>query len=477
MKKFIDREEELKFLNGRYQNPEAQLIIIYGKRRIGKTELIKEFAKDKNSIYFICDKTTEKENLKNLGRIAGQKFNNIILTENGFRDFYQFFDFLKESLCKYLKESQYKNIIIAIDEFPYLYSSNTAIASIFQKGWDEILKELPVFLIICGSSISMMLKETINYSAPLYGRKTGQIFLKPLGFYDAWNFFPKLDFSRFLNIYAICGGIPLYLKQFIPLKSLTENLAENVFNKNSVLYNEGEIILSEELSELRIYFAILKALSLGKTKFGEIINYTGIAKTSMHKYLYVLEELQIIHKEVPVTEKTPEKSRKGVYKIIDPFFGFWFKFVLPFKSELEMGDLGKVLKYFHENFQSTITMVYQDLCREILRIKLNKVFKFNRIGRWWDVIGKQQYEIDLVAIDEENNQILFGEAKWSNKKVGINILEGLKEKSRFLTWNNTGRKEKFILFSKSGFTDELIRHTGTQEDLILVEKDEVLVVK
>ena len=477
MKKFIDREEELKFLNERYQNPEAQLIIIYGKRRIGKTELIKEFAKDKNSIYFICDKTTEKENLKNLGRIAGQKFNNIILTENGFRDFYQFFDFLKESLCKYLKESQYKNIIIAIDEFPYLYSSNTAIASIFQKGWDEILKELPVFLIICGSSISMMLKETINYSAPLYGRKTGQIFLKPLGFYDAWNFFPKLDFSRFLNIYAICGGIPLYLKQFIPLKSLTENLAENVCNKNSVLYHEGEIILSEELSELRIYFAILKALSLGKTKFGEIINYTGIAKTSMHKYLYVLEELQIIHKEVPVTEKTPEKSRKGVYKIIDPFFGFWFKFVLPFKSELEMGDLGKVLKYFHENFQSTITMVYQDLCREILRIKLNKVFKFNRIGRWWDVIGKQQYEIDLVAIDEENNQILFGEAKWSNKKVGINILEGLKEKSRFLTWNNTGRKEKFILFSKSGFTDELIRHAGTQEDLILVEKDEVLVVK
>ena len=476
MKKFIDREEELKFLNERYQNPDAQLIIIYGKRRIGKTELIKEFIKNKNSIYFICDKTTEKENLKNLGRIAGQKFKNIILVENGFRDWYQFFDFLKESLKEYLKESQYKNIIIAIDEFPYLYSSNAAIASIFQKGWDEILKKLPVFLIICGSSISMMLKETINYSAPLYGRKTGQIFLKPLGFYDAWKFFPELDFSRFLYIYAICGGIPLYLKQFAPLKSLTKNLTENVFNKNSVLYNEGEIILSEELSELRIYFAILKALSLGKTKFGEIINYTGIAKTSMHKYLYVLEELQLIHKEIPITEKRPEKSRKGAYKIIYPFFGFWFKFVLPFKSELEMGDLGKVLKYFHENFESTITMVYQDLCREILRIKLKKVFKFNQIGRWWDVIGKKQFEIDLVAIDEENNQILFGEAKWSNKKVGINILEGLKEKSRFLSWNNAGRKEKFILFSKSGFTDELIRHAGIEKDLILVEKDEILKV-
>ena len=477
MNKFIGREEELKFLNERCKNPEAQLIIIYGRRRTGKTELIKEFVKDKNSIYFMCDKTTEKENLYNLARVAGQKFNNIILAENGFRDFYQFFDLLKESLKESLKKSQHRNIIIAIDEFPYLCSSNDAIASIFQKGWDEILKVLPVFLIICGSSISMMLKETINYSAPLYGRKTGQIFLKPLGFYDAWNFFPKLDFSRFLNIYAICGGIPLYLKQFALSKSFDENLADNVFNKNSVLYNEGEIILSEELSELRIYFAALKALSLGKTKFGEIINYTGVAKTSMHKYLYVLEELQIIHKEVPVTEKKPEKSRKGVYKIIDPFFGFWFKFVLPFKSELEMGDLDKVLKYFHENFQSTITLVYQDLCREILRIKLKKVFKFTRIGRWWDVIGKKQYEIDLVAIDEENNQILYGEAKWSNKKVGINILESLKEKSRFLSWNNAGRKEKFILFSKSGFTDELTRYAVTQKDLILVEKDEVIKLK
>ena len=136
--------------------------------------------------------------------------------------------------------------------------------------------------------------------------------------------------------------------------------------------------------------------------------------------------------------------------------------------------MDKVLKYFNENFQSTITMVYQDLCREILRRKLKEDFKYNRIGRWWDVIGKKQYEIDLVAIDEESNQILFGEAKWSNKKVGVNILESLKEKSRFLSRSNDGRKEKFILFSKSGFTDELTRYAVTQRDLILVEKDEFM---
>jgi len=467
MERFIDREIELKFLNERWQSSNSQLIIIYGKRRIGKTELIKEFIKNKSSIYFICDRTTEKENLKNLGRIAGRKFNNLILVENGFNDWYQFFNFLKGSL----KE----RIVIAIDEFPYLYSSNTAISSIFQKGWDENLKDLPIFLIICGSSVSMMLKETIYNSAPLYGRKTGQIFLKPLGFYDAWKFFPKLDFSRFLNIFSICGGIPLYLEQFSPTKSLTENLTTNVFNKNSILYNEGEILLSEELSELRIYFAILKALALGKTKFGEIINYTGLSKTSIHKYLYVLEELQLVSKEIPVTEEKPEKSRKGHYKIRDPFFNFWFKFVLPFKSEIEIGYLNEVFKYFNTQFDLAVTTVYQNLCQEILRVKLKECFRFNKIGRWWDVISKVQYEIDLVALDEDNNQILFGESKWSNKKIGINIFKELKEKSRFVNWNINNRKEKYILFSKSGFTDEIMEFARIEKNLILVEKDEKVI--
>jgi len=467
MERFIDREIELEFLNERWQSSNSQLIIIYGKRRIGKTELIKEFIENKNSIYFICDRTTEKENLKNLGRIAGRKFNNLILIENGFNDWYQFFNFLKRSL----KE----RIVIAIDEFPYLYSSNTAISSIFQKGWDENLKNLPVFLIICGSSISMMLKETIYHSAPLYGRKTGQIFLKPLGFYDAWKFFPKLDFTRFLNIFSICGGVPLYLEQFGPAKSLTENLTTSVFNKNSILYNEGEILLSEELSELRIYFAILKAIALGKTKFGGIINYTGLSKTSIHKYLYVLEELQLLNKEIPVTEEKPEKSRKGLYKIRDPFFNFWFKFILPFKSEIEIGYLNEVFKYFNEQFDLAVTTVYQNLCQEILRVKLKECFRFNRIGRWWDVIGKVQYEIDLVALDEDNNQILFGESKWSNKKVGSNIFKELKEKSRFVNWNINNRKEKYILFSKSGFTHEIMELARIENNLILVEKDKKII--
>ncbi|MHB1377341.1 MAG: ATP-binding protein [Candidatus Humimicrobiaceae bacterium] len=464
MDKFIDRKFELEFLNDRWNKPDSQFIIVYGKRRIGKTELIKEFIKNKNSIYFICDRTTEKENLRNLGRIAGNKLGSSIVAENGFNDWYQFFNFLKDTV----KE----RTIIAIDEFPYLFSSNKAISSVFQKGWDEILKNLPIFLILCGSSISMMLEETIVYDAPLYGRKTGQVFLKPLSFYDSWAFFPDLSFDDFLKIYAVCGGIPLYLKQFDSEIPFLDNLRINVFNKNSVLYNEGDIILSEQLSELRIYFAILKAMALGKTKFGEILNYTGLSKTSIHKYLYVLEELQLTKKEVPITEDRPEKSRKGLYIIIDPFLNFWFKYIFPFKSEIEFGNLDEVFRFVDKQFDLTTSSIYQDLCQDILKIKLKSTFKFNRIGRWWDNIDKKSVEIDLVAIDDENKNILFGEAKWSNKKVGTNILKDLKDKSSFVKWEEEKRKEYYILFSRSGFTEDLLRLAQTEKNILLVNKDQ-----
>ncbi|MCL4384898.1 MAG: ATP-binding protein [Actinobacteria bacterium] len=464
MYKFIDRKLELEFLNKIWVKKESQFIIIYGKRRIGKTELIKEFLKNKNSIYYLCDRATEKENLRNLGRIVGNKFGSSIVIENGFNDWYQFFNFLKDTV----KE----RIVIAIDEFPYLFSSNKAISSVFQKGWDEILKYLPVFLILCGSSISMMLKETIAHNAPLYGRRTGQIFLKPLNFYDAWGFFPELSFDNFLNIYSICGGIPLYLKQFNPKISFRDNLKENIFNKNSVLYDEGNIILSEQLSELRIYFAILKALSLGKTKFGEILNYTGLSKTSIHKYLYVLEEFQLIRKGVPITEEKPEKSRKGLYKIIDPFLNFWFKYLLPFKSEIEFGDLDEIFKFFDKQFNFTTSLIYQDVCKEIIQVKLKDVLKFQKIGSWWDTIGKESIEIDIVAINNDNNNILFGEAKWSNKKVGINILYELKKKSSFVKREEEKRKEYYILFSRSGFTKDLIKIAKNEKNIFLINKDE-----
>ena len=181
--KFINREEELKSLKEKWKSQKAEFFIIYGKRRVGKTELIKQFIKDKASIYFLADKRNTKEQLKELGEIAGNYFNDQILRSRGFNDWIEVFSYLKGKIKK--------RTVFVIDEYPYLVENDSSTSSLFQKGWDEYLKDTKIFLILCGSSVSMMESEALIYKSPLYGRRTGQILLKPLSFFESWKFFPQ----------------------------------------------------------------------------------------------------------------------------------------------------------------------------------------------------------------------------------------------------------------------------------------------
>ncbi|NOZ69889.1 MAG: AAA family ATPase, partial [Deferribacteres bacterium] len=209
---FVDRERQLRALEKSWQGKEARFVVIYGKRRIGKTELIKQFVKKKPHIYFLAQKINEHENLKSLGEVVSEFFDDEILRRRGFENWKWFFEYLRNRIKK--------RLVLVIDEFPYLAEANKGISSIFQAGWDEYLKNTPVFLILCGSSISMMEEETLSYKSPLYGRRTGQIFLKPFPFSVARRFYPYLSFERCLELFSIAGGNPGYLKKFKPKMSL-----------------------------------------------------------------------------------------------------------------------------------------------------------------------------------------------------------------------------------------------------------------
>ncbi len=455
MKKFINRENELKELNQKWASKTPQLFVLYGKRRVGKTELIKQFIKNKPSVYFMGDKRTTRDQLLEVGRLLGSFFKDVFIARNGFKNWLEVFEYLKSKFKK--------KFVFAIDEYPYLVEVDKSASSLFQKGWDEYLKDIPIFLILSGSSISMMESEALLYQSPLYGRRTGQILLKPLSFFQAWKFFPKKSFTDFLRIYTICGGMPSYLLQINPDLSMEENIIQKIFKKTEFLHQEIEFILKEELREPKNYMAILKAIAWGKTKYGEIINETGLEKNIIQKYLSVLENLQLIERETPVTEKHPQKSRKGIYKISDYFTRFWFQYVYPYKSDLEIERFDEPLRKFRENFPTLEALTYERVCQEIL-LNLN-LFRFERVGRWWD----KNQEIDLAAINSEKKEILFGEAKWSNKPVGSDIFLKLKEKSSFVEWNKGDRKESFILFSRSGFTADLIKMAGKNPDLFLVK--------
>jgi AAA+ ATPase superfamily predicted ATPase len=441
---FIDREQELNFLEEKWQENKAQFIVLWGKRRVGKTELVKQFIKDKPDVYFLSESTSDKEQLLRFSRALGEFFQEPLLTTRGFTEWEEIFSYVSQKK---------KRFVLVIDEFPYLMVSNPAISSLFQKAWDEYWSQSEIFLILLGSSISMMENEVLGYRSPLYGRRTGQWRVDPMPFTQVRQFRKDKNFEDILCHFGVAGGIPAYWLQFDPNKSFEENLKEKVLKKGEFLYDEVEFILREELREPRFYFAILQSIAQGKRKLSEIVNATGITLTSANKYLGVLSDLKLVERELPVTEEKPLKSKKGLYRITDKFFQFWFRFVFPRRSDIELGRSDELFLSIKKELPQYLGSVYEKVAIDILQNNTERYFIPDAIGRWWD----KNEEIDIVGINKSSSSILFGEVKWSEKPVGKNIYEKLRETAKKVEWEQAKRKEWYCLFSKSGFTDEMVK--------------------
>lgn len=459
--RFINREAELGALNEKWNEARSQFFIIYGKRRVGKTELIKQFMRGKPGTYFLADRRSALEQLRELGRVMAAHFDDPFLQRRGFEGWLDVFE--------YLKKKARQRFILAVDEYPYLVEADEAVTSLFQKGWDEYVKERRIFLILSGSSVSTMESETLAYRSPLYGRRTGQSYLKPLSFYQSWQFFPRKKFDEFLRIFAVVGGLPAYLLQIDGNLSLEDNMRKRIFPKTEFLHNEVEFMLKEELREPRNYLSILKAISWGKRKFGEIANDTGLERNVLTKYLGVLERLQLIEREVPVTEMSLMKSRKGLYTISDNFVTFWFQYLFPYRSDLEMERFGDAMRKYTETSPVLESRVYEKVCQETLSNLEERLFLFERVGKWWE----KDQEIDVVGLNHDTREIVFGEAKWSHKAVGVNILRELERKADLVQWNRGRRREYYILFSRSGFTPDMLS-LSKERKIFLVHKDKLL---
>ncbi|MCL6473411.1 MAG: ATP-binding protein [Firmicutes bacterium] len=457
---FINRLNELGYLNDKYRARGSQLIVIYGKRRVGKTELAKQFALDKPYIYFMADRASELDQLRQVSERIGDFYRDSFVAERGFVNWHQVFDYLA---------SKRKRLLLIIDEFPYLASANPAVSSVFQKGWDEKLKSTNIYLILMGSSVAMMESEVLATKAPLYGRRTGQLLVEPMRFHHAKEFFPKKSFSEQFEFYSVLGGVPAYLLHFDPKKSLVANIRNHIISKGEVLYEEPEFILKEELREPRSYFSILRAISLGKAKLSEIMNETGFVKNVLIKYLSVLIELGIVVREVPITEKQPAKSKRGIYKITDPFFKFWFEYVFANRSYIEEGRQDYVLGKIRASFNQHVSEVYEQEAAIWLREHLasrHPKLEIIKTGRWWS----KSCEIDVVGLNEDNSTAIFAEAKWTSKPVGMNVLEDLLKKVEiFESEQGEAKVKRYALFSQNGFTDSLKKLARERKDVILFE--------
>ena len=471
---FIGRETELKFLNTKYNEENGQLIVLYGRRRVGKTETLREFCKDKPHVFFSCTQTSDKVQL--------QKFSKQLLREDipaknyvsEFADWEKAFRAILD-----LPYGEQKKLVV-IDEFPYMCKGNNSIPSILQNLWDSELKDSNVMIILCGSAMSFIEKELLAEKNPLYGRATGIYKMKEMGFYDVAKFFPAYSERDKVLAYSILGGIPHYLRQWNPNQSVGENIKQNILTKGCVLYSEVEFLLHQELRETTIYNSIIEAVALGNTRLNDISQKSLVDDTSKTSvYLKNLIELGIIEREFSVDAGIKEHANtsRGIYHLTDHFFRFWYAFGLANISQLESGDVDGVYEYLvAPALNEFASLPFEEICREFIQEKQKKnelPFRYTKMGRW---MGKTtvrdnstangvriaETEIDLLCISKDAREYLVGECKFKNKPFTyteyldtVAKLAPLKENATF----------HYALFSANGFEEKLqaeAKTTGIQ---------------
>ena len=467
---FIGRTSELATLNAELEHGSG-FVVIYGRRRVGKTTLIKEFIKDKRAFYFLATTESEAQSMKRFAGVLSRTTKTPMLSKATFTDWLDLFQVVADDHPDEKK-------VLVIDEFPYLVKTNPDFPSILQNAWDEVLKDHNVMLILCGSLISMMKKHALAYDSPLYGRRTAQIRLMPLQFTDVYAA-QNLSFEQAVEQYAITGGVPKYMEFFQTDEPLVEQIRRVVLSKNGFLYEEPDFLLNEEVQTPINYFSVLKAISDGNHKLSKIGMTMEQDTSAITPYLKTLIGLGFVIKNVPITEKNPERSRKSLYYVSDNFIRFWFRYVYPFKGELELDNQQIVLDEMGKDFkQKFVAFAYESICRNIFAELCRKRqidFAPSRIGSYWRNDNEGDTEIDVAAVDNQHKRLFLGECKYHAKPVDVAVYSALQEKgqSKELIAAFKGYEIVYGLFSKSGFTDRLVEMAAENSDLILIQEDAV----
>ncbi|MBO5369646.1 MAG: ATP-binding protein [Clostridia bacterium] len=472
---FIGRKTELDFLNNCYNSDNAEFVVLYGRRRVGKTETLTEFCKGKPNVFYSCREYTSEKQLKEFSDALLSAKPEVKAYTDSFADWNKAFSFMGE-----LGDVQKEKTVIVIDEFPYMCKNTPSIPSVLQIAWDTILKHKNIMLVICGSSMSFIEKELLSEKNPLYGRITGIYKMLPMPYYDAIKFLPHFSDEDKLTAYAILGGIPHYLKQFDSSKTLKENIITKILTKGTVLYSEVEFLLRQELRETAIYNTIIESIALGSSSFNEILTKTGIEKSKLSVYLKNLIELGIAEREFPVMSGAKEHSgNKGLYNLTDNYFRFWYAFGFSNLSELENDDaLGVWEDYIENSLHDFASKSFENVCIEYM-YRMNKQrrlpFRFSKIGRWWGTVtrfidGKKRNcaeEVDIFATDKNEKKFIVGECKFRNSLIDNGEVRKLKEKL------SLSGEAYYYLFSLSGFTDAVNDASKSDDHIFLIDAKKI----
>lgn len=455
---FVGRTREMERLNRLYAADGLQVVIIYGRRRVGKTTLLREFCRDKPHLFHVSEEYSSVRGLEDFSRLAYDCHEMGVLPP--FQTWRNAFEWLA------VQKSDQKRVIV-MDEYPYLAASEPSISSTLQHLIDHVLAEANLMLVLCGSSLSFMEKEVLGHKSPLYGRKTAELRIDPLSFFEASEMLPNYPLQDRFNAYGIAGGTPQYLKVLVRHEDLWQAVRMEILEKGAMLYDEPLNLLRQELREPMVYNTILEAIATGSSRMNEICTRTGMTTDKVSRYLVTLQQLGIVIRETPAGEK---EGRKSIWRLEDPLFRFWFRFVFPNRALLEQDEAEWVFKTEVEpNWSDHMgRSCFEDVCRQYLwqrNRERSLPFVFQNAGRWWgsDSERKLQVEIDIIAYDR--SRAIFCECKWRNEPTGLDVLTELRRKAAACKLFKPAR---FILFSRSVFTEGIREAALREGDVDLV---------
>ena len=460
---FYCREEELKTMNRRYEKGRFECIVIYGRRRVGKTALINEFCKGKSTVYFSALSASSQENLEALSKAIYTCKNPDSPVAPTYRSY-------EDALDEITAMAKQQRLVFVIDEYPYLAKAEKSFSSRLQHIIDHQWQDSQLYLILCGSSMSFMEYQVLGYESPLYGRRTAQFKIQALTYREMTQFHPNLSLQDQALLYGVTGGIPHYINKLDVEDNLDEALLENLFSTSSYLFEEPENLLKQELREPAIYNSVISAIAGGASRLNEIATKVGLESGVCTKYLKVLLDLGILKKETPITEKP---GKKTIYAIDDNFFRFWYRFVPRNMSVISAGRMNHVyeqaVKKYYPDYMG---LVFEKMCQEYLsRYAKDLPILLSTVGQWWGTDSKtrKEVQIDIVGTPVEGNEYLIGSCKYRNEKIGMEELELIQK------YASVFRKDglfHYFIFSKGGFTPALLE-AGEKGEVTLLTLDDL----
>jgi hypothetical protein len=461
---FIGRQRELGELDRLYTSGKFQCVIMYGRRRVGKTALISEFIKDKEAIYFTGQETNSKDNLESFSH-------SIFTISSDFAATAPVFAGYKEALEAVFSLAEKRRVILAIDEYPYLAQSYRGISSLLQTYIDKHKETSKLFIILCGSSLSFMENQVLGYKSPLYGRRTAQFRILPFDFEQTRAYFKEGNFCRedIALLYGVTGGVPLYLSLIDKGLSVEANIKQNFLSASGYLFEEPGNLVKQECREPAQYNAIIKAIAGGASRLSEISGKVGLETALCSTYISKLISIGIVKKEHPFREET---SRKTIYSLDDSMFRFWYRFIPDYMALIQRGEADLAYDAIKPQISAYMGRVFEEICKQYLwrqNIVKQTPVMFTDAGRWWgnNPKKKTEYEIDIIAANKDD--AIFAECKWTNERVGADIIDILIERSNLINY----REKHYYLFAKTGFTDGAKSKADSAKNITLVSYESI----